>query len=340
MKRKLALCIMLLFLITISTAPRQAQGVPDETIYRVLPGSDEWERLETPLAKHEACRISESVLNELSDKDLINAVVEYPFLLDIFACEDWNKAVEIMVSSSDALRELLKRKTAIAELELTIKDMVDNSEKETAVEECKKEALMIITSYCSQIRDNISENTVKLINDNSNMVRVQSDISSGTRLAYVYTPMGTPVSVTTPTCSHNNAGFHEALDKGYEALYGVTCIREGSCRYNCHSYAWYSMQPNNAVWMSNPSAYMTDGSYTELVSDYFANSSMATMGDVVVYGYISAPDHSAKLSGNGTGMLGSRSVVSKWGYAGVFLHAAYNVPSAYLAPTMLLSAWG
>lgn len=173
MKRKLALCIMLLFLITISTAPRQAQGVPDETIYRVLPGSDEWERLETPLAKHEACRISESVLKDLTDRELIKALIEYPFLLDVFACEDWNKAVEVMVSSSDALRELLARKTAIAELELTIKDMVDNSEKETGLEECKKEALMIIMSYCAQIRDNISENTIKLINDNSNMVRVQ-----------------------------------------------------------------------------------------------------------------------------------------------------------------------
>jgi len=95
----------------------------------------------------------------------------------------------------------------------------------------------------------------------------------------------------------------------------ATFVYNSSNCYNCHSFAWYSSSPSNTYWMDDPSAYMSDGSYTSTSSVYDASR---------VYYYSS--DHSAKVySASPYGLAGS-DLISKWGQGPVMIHTPYYGP--------------
>lgn len=59
----------------------------------------------------------------------------------------------------------------------------------------------------------------------------------------------------------------------------VTKLREATTNYNCHSYAWHLQTLPNVFGISDPSPYMTDGSYT------YAGTSPTANKQKVFYGY-------------------------------------------------------
>lgn len=88
--------------------------------------------------------------------------------------------------------------------------------------------------------------------------------------------------------------------------------------------------------------YMTDGSYSLVMSGMNSNSLSAQSGDRVFYGTAAGvvTSHSARLvSSPSVYALGSRMARSKWGIYGVFEHAISNVPSAYLDAQSNVSVW-
>lgn len=81
--------------------------------YLIKPGTEEWKELGTVQNKREACRIPEETLKQMSNDELIDAILEYPFLIDIFFfgldTPGTHHAAESVYEGCDALRELLSR---------------------------------------------------------------------------------------------------------------------------------------------------------------------------------------------------------------------------------------
>lgn len=82
--------------------------------YLIKPGTEEWVKLGTVQNKREACRIPEETLKRMTNDELIEAIMEYPFLVDIYLFgpegEPLRTAAQSVYEGCDALRELLSRR--------------------------------------------------------------------------------------------------------------------------------------------------------------------------------------------------------------------------------------
>lgn len=144
------------------------------------------------------------------------------------------------------------------------------------------------------------------------------------------TPSGYNVEYSSPSENHTS-NFHVTLDNATVSDYGVELLRNGSCKYNCHSYAWHSTSSSNTYWIYNPQPYMNDPYYTNIYtgSPSVTCSSLGLCGnDRIVY---TNNKHSAIFAGSpySNASIGSSLVISKWGKAGVFRHTLTNVPYGY-----------
>ena len=133
---------------------------------------------------------------------------------------------------------------------------------------------------------------------------------SGYRTA-VQTPRGTDVMVY---CGPEQLSEEDMINMFYqmrELFPNAMHIGGATSCFNCHSYAWYSISPDNPYWMDDPSPYWEDGSYV-LTGTY-------EFGDKLVYFEGSSPIHSAYITVSGSGIPSE--VASKWGSYGVYRHA-------------------
>lgn len=115
---------------------------------------------------------------------------------------------------------------------------------------------------------------------------------------------------------------YEVLDEMIcDMIPGIQLVRNGSHRYNCHSYAWYSQSSANDRWIKYPTGYLND-IHCERISQ-----NQIEVGDLVVY-YSQAgePLHTARVHSVESG---NYLYISKWGTLGVFIHSPENVPSTY-----------
>ena len=149
-------------------------------------------------------------------------------------------------------------------------------------------------------------------------------------------PFATPTYVLTPNGSQVSAyydstyilrPFYTWLDADIEEEYPEAIkLRSANVKYNCHSYAWYSQDENNLIWINDPSAYYTDGSYYEVqnpnIGDricYFNSSNENIHSGIVVN----------VLSGQSNNVCGNANLVevdSKWGIYGLYRHYGDECP--------------
>ncbi len=109
-----------------------------------------------------------------------------------------------------------------------------------------------------------------------------------------------------------------------------TRLSSATRKYNCHSYAWYSQSTsNNKWWMNDPSAYYTDGSYTEVFSPqagdiicYFDDNNNPVHSGIVVQ-VLGYADNSI------CGTASKYIVESKWGEYGLYQHRGDRCPYPY-----------
>ena len=97
--------------------------------------------------------------------------------------------------------------------------------------------------------------------------------------------------------------------------------------YNCHSYAWYSLDPGNDYWIDYPDLFYQSGIRFDEVDT-------PQVGDIICYYNSSGLNlHSGIVTSiNGqasNGLCGSSNTVnvtSKWGGCGVYTHNGYQCP--------------
>lgn len=253
----------------------------------------------------ETVNISEDKVCDLSTSSLLDLIMDYPFLGNIFAYNDFNEGLDSIINAFTPLSIFIERQDASSVIDSKYNEIKQSDDK--FIEKTFLEVLgtRVGYSYCKE----------------DSLVKSSRAYTESTK--YVTTPKGSKVEVLVlgEQLSYTRKGqINEYFAKEFPY---ATLISEPTTNYNCHSYAWYSQSTSNKYWMNSPVKYYADGSYS--VS---SNNS----GSVAIYfGHpnitVGNPIHSAVVEGDDV-------FVSKWGQAGLYRHSPnhspYNTDGPYI----------
>ena len=292
-------------------------------VYDVLPGTTEWNELE-PKERYKACAVSESEVQSMTTRALVETVLNYPYLINIYAYDSLPLGIEAVSEYFPGLQELLNRNDAIGALEEYLASRV-------AVQSVGEADLTLYDAQTLMGFISMSQGQLNGVN------------ATSATYDTVSTPNGSEVEVIVDmnwreVSNHIGAwpalSFNMALAQSeqMEDVYpSATLSRDPAPNYNCHSYAWYSTSSSNKYWMDDPSLYISDGSY---------ESHTTTVGCKVTYQRVSddAYIHSGIIIATPGGPA---TVSSKWGALGVFTHDIDDCPytAGETGTSMIMNVW-
>ena len=178
LRRIIAITFFSLFVFVFSSVPISYgdNGISEELtrdkryIYPITYDSPEWQDFDGVNEKLQACRIPEELLKEMSVEQLVDAVIDFPLLVNVVLYNSPEEGLEALSQQSDAYRELLSReggKEAFMEKVKTVAYLEPSEDKSDLL------FLQIL----------LDENDIR----NSNTMN---------KVSYVKTPKGTKVEVT------------------------------------------------------------------------------------------------------------------------------------------------
>lgn len=97
--------------------------------YPFTPEDEEWAELSLG-EKRKACSIAQNVLDSMTDEQLAQAILEFPFLCDINLYGTKEYAATVIAQTSDAYAELLKRGTGKDALISKMKEIAEDEKVE------------------------------------------------------------------------------------------------------------------------------------------------------------------------------------------------------------------
>lgn len=279
--------------------------------YEVTPADHQWANFTNKDEMVNACKIPNDVLMKMSTEKLVNAVLDYPLIINIYAYNTYEEGLEALANESDAFKELLKRPDASEKLLNKLNQRIQlnsvaSSDNEGSASLEKLNLKILLTE--KTLWNSISDKTVV------------ANILIGSSTTTVTTQNGTSVQVTIRG-EEKSAADRTAIDNQFKSAYpNATFLYGSTTNYNCHSYAWYLANPSNTYWMDYPAAYMSDGSYTRISSPIYATAATRMYYD---YGA-----HSAVVYAPGGPLVDARylTVTSKWGEGPLMRHQAYYSP--------------
>ena len=328
--------------------------------YPVKPGTVEWNKLGNKVAREKACQIPEEILKNLTTDELIESVLNYPFLMDIYAYDSYQKGFKAVSERFNGLKELLQREDVADKLITKYKntEVAEDADKVASgqiFDLSNIEILLGQDEVLNQLADTNKYELEKEIEDkymekkehkdiygttSATSYKVQAEKESSKEASKEFSTETSVVSEQTATCVYTPKGtsvgvvqLGELLTDAEKIEYdnlvkstypGIGLLRSATTNYNCHSYAWYSQATSNVYWINDPTPYMTDGSYT------YQGTSSGYAGERVYY---STPDNSHsgivynRVAGTiGPDAYGNVNVLSKWGLYGLVRHSAQNCP--------------
>ncbi|MDR3310375.1 MAG: hypothetical protein LBS90_03365 [Oscillospiraceae bacterium] len=124
LKRVFCVVLALSFSLALIVLPAYAAdeyAEQNDTPYEfpVLPGSEEWSSMTTQEAR-EACQIPGDTLKNMTTRALVDTVLDYPFMLELFAFDTAAAAYTTVKSRFNGLYELSIRQDAIEVLDAVI----------------------------------------------------------------------------------------------------------------------------------------------------------------------------------------------------------------------------
>ncbi|WDV46422.1 hypothetical protein PV797_01695 [Clostridiaceae bacterium M8S5] len=232
----------------------------------------------------EAINIPKEKIIDISTTGLLDIIMEYPFLANIFAYDDFDTGLDSLINIFEPLSVFISRPDAMHVLETKYTNIKEIDDK--FIEKVFLEAL----------------------NDRIGTKESIKDPLVGIKTTYVTTPRGTNVKVYIVKKDYTDLQKMQINNK-YDRLYpNAQRLASATKIYNCHSYAWYEQSASNKYWMNDPTAYYTDGSYSQ--SSSVSSSVKATY--MPTDDIKAQPEHSAIVSGD--------YFISKWGRAGLYKH--------------------
>lgn len=333
---------MCLFVVALGAtkSPEAKYTIDTPYEYPILPGTQEWIDLGDVIARRAACQIPENILPQMTTEALLQSVLDYPFLNDIYAFNTLEMGYETVKRRFNGLQELESRPDYLDTLTNYCLKSHSFEEDEKSLKDYLAEKIYLVVSSeldsISPTSDPCQIKTILTPNRSSVPVIVGRTygVKSGLLGGYVFTENEMKKSLEV-----DKLNFPTAI-----LLRGAS--NQNLPAYNCLSYALYSQSPNNNSWMQDvagyengPWTYFTDGSYDLIVRDYpgynkmnniYSPKGFAQIGDIFVYGYNAdvypfGPHH-VGIVNSLKYQSGVDQVVSKWGAGGLWLHKWGDCP--------------
>lgn len=294
--KKILSTILIMILILSVTTSINAKENDKKYEYKITTNDKKWKEFDSKAEMIDACSISDTELNKMTTEELLDAVLNYPLIVDIYLFNSYNEGLQVLANESDAYGAFLKREDAANVLIKKIESEI--STKAVTSESLDDLTLILLTS----------DETLKLA--------VTDEEKLTTLTTYtVTTPNGSAVTVLRRgelLTSSQKTQLNNDVKSAYPQ---ATYVSTSTTNYNCHSYAWYSSSTSNINWMNDPTRYMSDGSYTKVTTALQATRIYYPVGD-----------HSAKIYDAISSSLSSATVKSKWGQGPVMIHTASYGP--------------
>lgn len=204
-KKILPIGITLLLLLAVGTLLYKLpdMGHVDATeptrVYSVLPGDPEWEQLGSVEDKIRACAIDEEILRNLTDEELVQAILDYPFIIDLWLVDDYRIGVQSVCKNSDAFRELLSRDNAKDILMNWLKGKsVFDLQSVSAEGEMQIGQIALLLMYTDQLAETVTKEDVEILNGFSSVLPIslewEEKTSSGSAQLTISSRTGLVVS--------------------------------------------------------------------------------------------------------------------------------------------------
>lgn len=144
--------------------------------YPITPDDEAWKELESIEEKIKVCRIPDEILKKMTDEQLIQAILDFPFLYDVFLAPTEEAGVESLKEICDAYAELLTRPSAKEDLLHKVNQQVDvYSNNISAMNELESDALKNLILYQDDYVDGLSvQGMNELIQFSTQMTRDDS----------------------------------------------------------------------------------------------------------------------------------------------------------------------
>lgn len=163
-------------------------------------------------------------VDSLTTKELLEEVMNYPYLLDLLLYNDFNYGLRIVSEKYNGLRELLEREDLYEQL-----SFFSNYHNLSFSQE-------ILITYLQGVHREIFYVPVT-----------------------IYTKLHNPVNAEQCISDYSSTTIN-IMNSFYDDIYlNATLISSASRMYNCHSYAWYNQDTTtNNIWLPYPSSFKTD----------------------------------------------------------------------------------
>ena len=141
MRGNIIRCIVVavfLIIVGVCCSKCEVHNLSDEPhVYEVLPGTPEWESM-TPSQRQESCEVSVEEVESMTTAALVETVISYPYLIDIYAFDTLEQGIEWVSMYFLGLPELLSREDAIDELQkyqIKMKEQISNEDNLWKIED-------------------------------------------------------------------------------------------------------------------------------------------------------------------------------------------------------------
>ncbi|AHF09819.1 MULTISPECIES: CHAP domain-containing protein [Dehalobacter] len=338
MKKRLMACILVItMLLSVGATTVFADDATTSLVYdsqnsfnfSMTPKSKEWKNYSSVQLK-EMLNIPLSTAEKMDTATLLKTVLDYPFMIDIFAYDNTTQGFEGLSLEFNGAAVLLQRADLTENLKTIYKNTIEKmmavetknniSDKEI-MQKKFMESLFVYPKVSNMLSQDEKYAIVELSKQISNKFQTSPLVMERTAVTaaapgdilgygYVYTPMLQQVLVLRlqDLTSADKASINASYDAAYPT---ATRLGTATYNYNCHSYAWYLASTGNTWWMNDPSAYMSGGGYTQVTPPQ--------AGDKVYW----TNTHSGIVySVNGSNIT----VTSKWGAAGLYRHPINDCP--------------
>lgn len=85
--------------------------------YPIKPGTEEWKLITNRIERAEKCQIPEDILSRMTTEALAKTVLEYPFMVDMYAWNTTSVGYQVIKSEFNGLQELEMRPDGLETLQ-------------------------------------------------------------------------------------------------------------------------------------------------------------------------------------------------------------------------------
>lgn len=92
-----------------SEKDEKAKQIDTPYVYPIQPGTEEWAKLDSLDAKIDACKVEPELMNSMTTEVLLETVLDYPPLINLYAYTDMQQAIGVVSKNFDGLQILRDR---------------------------------------------------------------------------------------------------------------------------------------------------------------------------------------------------------------------------------------